>query len=87
MRTVWEQFSQKLHYFIGNLDVTDDFTRLGTTLQSIEPGCANRMYYLAISPEYYVTTVENLGKVHMATDESIGSTDVWRRIIIEKPFR
>ena len=58
----------------------------GTTLQSMEPGCANRLYYLAISPEYYGITVENLGKVHMATNELIGSTDVWRRIIIEKPF-
>ena len=32
---VWEQFSQKLHYFMGNLDVTGDFTRLGATLQSM----------------------------------------------------
>jgi glucose-6-phosphate 1-dehydrogenase len=83
---VWQEFSQKLHYFRGDLDVTGDFTRLGTALQSLEPGCANRLYYLAISPEYYVITVENLGKVHMASNESIGPTDVWRRIIIEKPF-
>jgi len=83
---VWEQFSHKLHYFMGNLDITDDFTRLGTFLQSIEPGCANRLYYLAISPEYYEIAVENLGKVHMASEESKGTTDVWRRIIIEKPF-
>jgi glucose-6-phosphate 1-dehydrogenase len=85
-KTVWDEFSHKLHYFSGNLDATDDFTRLGTYLQSIEPGCANRLYYLAISPEYYVTTIGNLGKVHMASDESVGKTDVWRRIIIEKPF-
>jgi glucose-6-phosphate 1-dehydrogenase len=82
----WEQFSQKVHYFRGNLGIIDDFTRLRTYLQSMEPGCANRLYYLAISPEHYVTLIENLGKAHMASDESMGTANVWRRIIIEKPF-
>lgn len=83
---VWERFAQKLHYFSGNLDVIDDFTRFGSYLQSMEAGCGNRIYYLAISPEYYVTAVENLGKAQMASNESVGATDVWRRIVIEKPF-
>ncbi len=83
---VWEKFAQKLHYYAGDLSVTDDFPRFDAFLQNIEHGCANRLYYLAISPEFYVITAQNLGNAHMAIGDPAGAAEVWRRIIIEKPF-
>jgi len=78
---VWEQFSERLTYFQGNLDDPADFARLEAYLKKLENGADNRLYYLATAPEYYASCVECLGKTGMAAQ-----TDGWRRIIIEKPF-
>jgi glucose-6-phosphate 1-dehydrogenase len=85
-KSVWARFAPMLHYYSGNLDVMEDFKRLASYLQPLESGPANRLYYLAIAPEFYIPTVENLGKVQMAADTIAGTAPVWRRIIIEKPF-
>jgi glucose-6-phosphate 1-dehydrogenase len=77
----WEQFSTTLTYFQGNLNNEPDYSRLEAYLTGLENGPANRLYYLAIEPNHYITCVESLGKSGMA-DQSRG----WRRIIVEKPF-
>jgi glucose-6-phosphate 1-dehydrogenase len=77
----WGEFAQKLVYFQGNLDVPDDFTRLGSYLTEQEGQPANRLYYLATAPEHYIPVVNCLGHAHLA-DQGEG----WRRIIVEKPF-
>jgi glucose-6-phosphate 1-dehydrogenase len=82
--TVWEKFCERLHYFQGNLDVTADFPKLETALQSLEGGPANRLYYLATAPEHYAIVVGELGAAGMANQED--DTVPWRRIVIEKPF-
>jgi len=78
---IWEQFSGMLHYFQGNLDVPEDFSRLEAFLKTLEKSPANRLYYLATAPEHYAISVDCLGKAGMATQ-----TNYWRRIVIEKPF-
>ena len=78
---VWEEFSNMLHYFQGNLDVPEDYARLDECLRKLENGPANRLYYLATAPEHYALSVEGLGMAGMAVQ-----TDCWRRIVIEKPF-
>lgn len=78
---IWEQFSSMLGYFQGNLDVPADFKSLEAYLKQHANGSANRLYYLATAPEYYVSCVECLGINGMAHQ-----TDGWQRIIIEKPF-
>lgn len=77
----WEDFSPKLIYFQGNLDVPEDFKRLGEFLKEREVNPANRLYYLATAPEHYIQVVNCLGQAGLA-DQSEG----WRRIIVEKPF-
>jgi glucose-6-phosphate 1-dehydrogenase len=77
----WDAFAPRLHYFEGDLAVADDFARLKNQLGGMEGGGANRLYYLATSPDYYVSIVENLGRAGMAEQ-----SDGWRRIIVEKPF-
>jgi glucose-6-phosphate 1-dehydrogenase len=80
-QTRWEEFSSKLVYFQGNLDVPEDFTRLGDFLAQREAKPANRLYYLATAPEHYIPVVNYLGQAGLAEQ-----SEAWRRIIVEKPF-
>jgi glucose-6-phosphate 1-dehydrogenase len=77
----WEEFSSKLIYFQGNLDVPSDFTRLNEFLSQRPPEHANRLYYLAIAPEHYIPVVHCLGSASLSAQN-----EGWRRIIVEKPF-
>ena len=78
---LWEQFAPTLTYIQGNLDVPDDYVKLGTYLDALEDGPANRLYYLATAPSFYENAVEALGAAGMATEEN-GQ----RNIVVEKPF-
>jgi glucose-6-phosphate 1-dehydrogenase len=77
----WDEFSSKLIYFQGNLEIPGDFERLGDFLKQREGAPANRLYYLATAPEHYIPVVNGLGQAGFA-DQREG----WRRIIVEKPF-
>jgi glucose-6-phosphate 1-dehydrogenase len=81
----WEKFSRKIHYQIGNLTESADYQKLADRLTSLENGPTNRIFYLAISPEFYTQTVINLGKAGLAAQES-GELAPWRHVIIEKPY-
>jgi len=77
----WNGFAGKLTYFQGDLEIPADYSRLKETLDALEIIPANRLYYLATSPDYYLGAIENLGAAGLA-DQSGG----WRRVVIEKPF-
>jgi glucose-6-phosphate 1-dehydrogenase len=81
---VWKEFSARLHYFQGDLDVSADFQKLEAFLRSKEGGVSNRLYYLATAPEHYPIVVSELGAAGMARQHP--APDAWRRIVIEKPF-
>jgi glucose-6-phosphate 1-dehydrogenase len=79
---VWAKFSQNLFYQPGDIGRADDFMRLARLLNEIEKSqTSTRVYYLATSPDFYESAVENLGRAGLA-DEKGGP----RRVIIEKPF-
>ena len=77
----WETFAANLWYVRGNLDAPDDYEHLETSLREFEGEAANRLYYLATAPAFYVPIVEQLGALGMARQ-----TDGWRYIVVEKPF-
>jgi glucose-6-phosphate 1-dehydrogenase len=77
----WDEFSTKLVYFQGNLDVPEDFKRLGEFLAQREGKPTNHLYYLATAPEHYIPVVNCLGQAGL-----VGQSEAWRRIIVEKPF-
>jgi len=77
----WDEFSSRLVYFRGNLDIKEDFQRLDEFLKQQEGVPSNRLYYLATAPEYYIPVVNCLGQAGLADQ-----TEGWRRIIVEKPF-
>jgi glucose-6-phosphate 1-dehydrogenase len=79
--STWDAFAERLFYVSGDSTVLVDFERLDHRLRELEAGCANRIYYLAIAPRLYESTVTHLGRSGMASEER-GQ----RRVVIEKPF-
>lgn len=77
----WSEFAPHITYFQGNLDTPADYEHLPAYLADLENGPANRLYYLATAPEFFVPIVQNLGAADMANE-----ADGWRRLVVEKPF-
>lgn len=71
----------RLHYFPGDSTIPADYERLGSFLQDVEGGPANRIYYLATAPNLFPVIAECLGKHGMAEER-----EGWRRIVVEKPY-
>jgi len=78
---IWELFAENLWYISGDALQSDAFTALHRTLLTIENGEANRIYYLATSPDFFPIIATHLGAAAL-TAEQTG----WRRIVVEKPF-
>ena len=74
-------FMAKLFYMSGNFSDEKSFQLLSDRLDKLEGGKANRLYYLATPPDFFIDIIKSLGKANMV-DESDG----WRRLVIEKPF-
>lgn len=77
----WADFASRLWYCRGDLSTRADFDALQTFLYTLEEGSANRLYYLATSPDYYDDVVKHLAGSGLAAED-----DGWRRVIVEKPF-
>ena len=77
----WEEFGASLYYARGDLSTPEDFEQLRMTLEDLEGGPSDRLYYLATAPNFYAPIVENLGRAGMSGEEEGG-----RRVVIEKPF-
>jgi len=79
---LWDRFSQHIYYHAGDVGRAEDFSTLAKLLGDIEKSAnSTRVYYLAMSPQFYEQAVEQLGRAGLA-DENGGQ----RRVIIEKPF-
>jgi glucose-6-phosphate 1-dehydrogenase len=79
--STWDAFAERLFYVSGDSTVPVDFEKLDYRLRELEAGRSNRIYYLAIAPRLYESTVTHLGRSGMASEEH-GE----RRVVIEKPF-
>jgi len=77
----WRTFCQHVHYVRGDLSTAGDYTALNQALETLETAPSSRLYYLAISPEYYETVIERLHAVGMTSQE-----EGYRHVVIEKPF-
>ncbi len=78
----WTEFAASLYYHSGDIGNAPDFVALGHLLEQIEAAVmTTRVYYLAVSPQFYEAAAAQLGASGLA-DEARGP----RRIVIEKPF-
>jgi glucose-6-phosphate 1-dehydrogenase len=80
-QAAWDAFSASVVYVQGDLSQPDSYQNLRASLGQLEAGPAHRLYYLATAPAFYSPIVEHLGRLNMVRE-----SDVWRRIIVEKPF-
>lgn len=79
--TLWHTFAQRLTYQPGNVADPQTYHQIAASLAAQENGPANRMYYLATPPEYFLEIITGLANAGML-EENGG----WRRVVIEKPF-
>ncbi len=77
----WEEFSQCIEYFHGNLEEPSDFEDIEKHLIENYPEHENIIYYLAISPSFYQSTIEYLGRAKINDNSSRK-----RSVVVEKPF-
>lgn len=77
----WTSFSKNLTYHSGDAARPETYHQINDRLKALEGGEANRMYYLATPPEYFLEIINNLAAAGLL-EENGG----WRRVVIEKPF-
>jgi glucose-6-phosphate 1-dehydrogenase len=81
----WKEFSKKISYQPGNLTDLEDYKSIAGRLTELESQESNRLYYLAISPEFYHQTILNLGESGLAKQDYFDRSP-WNHVIIEKPY-
>lgn len=80
----WEHIARRITYFKMELSVKEDYACLkefldhGVTTMGHPP---NRLFYLAVAPEFFTIVVEGLHKEGILEEK--GS---WNRLVLEKPF-
>src|SRR5579875_3572412 len=68
---VWPQFAPRIFFAGGTFDDDAAFAKLRAKLEEIDAKHGtqgNRLYYLAVAPEYFSTIVERLGKAGLIAD-------------------
>jgi glucose-6-phosphate 1-dehydrogenase len=68
-RAGWQEFARRIHYRPGDLQNADDYTALVRFLDALDGGSAGRLFYLAIAPQLYAGTIEQLGHSRLASEE------------------
>jgi glucose-6-phosphate 1-dehydrogenase len=92
----WSQFASHVFFSPGNFDDPAAFKALKAKLEQIDASRGtrgNRLFYLAVAPEFFATIVDQLGQAgliysHPHMYRHIGGDDgcAWSRVVIEKPF-
>jgi glucose-6-phosphate 1-dehydrogenase len=80
---LWEDFAQGLYYHPADMGNPDDYESLKQFLSELDQQRGtkgNRVFYLAVSPNFFPPGIENLGKAGMIADPKK------TRLVIEKPF-
>ena len=84
----WAEFSRRIFFNVSNFDESEGYAKLKELLEKIDASHGtqgNRLFYLAVSPEYFSVIIEQLGKAGLIyADEGEGGP--WSRVVIEKPF-
>jgi glucose-6-phosphate 1-dehydrogenase len=84
---VWAEFANRIVFAQGTFDEADAYEKLKATLERLDQSrgtMGNRLFYLAVAPEFFATIIERLGAaglIYPARQES-----PWSRVVIEKPF-
>lgn len=82
----WRDFEAKLSYLQGDLDQASTYAQLARLLEA--PGqAANRLFYLAVSPDQFGPVAEGLAAAGLGSaDREAREGEPYRRLVVEKPF-
>lgn len=86
-RTKMTEFLKVFQYHQGDFNTYEDYIELAKTLGLIDGEwkvCANKLFYLAVPPQYYKGIFQNLHESGSTTPCS--PEEGWTRILVEKPF-
>jgi glucose-6-phosphate 1-dehydrogenase len=78
-----EAFLGRLYYHQGDLGDYEGFLALKALLQDTDRFPANRVFYLAVTSDYFLPTIANL-KISELVNPAHARP--WTRVVIEKPF-
>ncbi len=84
--TLWNDFASRWFYHSLHLDEPQEYDSLAVRIAALESELqteGNRIYYLAVAPDFFGTTVENLCRVGLTAPAHPNSCV---RLIVEKPF-
>jgi glucose-6-phosphate 1-dehydrogenase len=78
-----DRFVARTHYHRGNLDNPESFFSLKARLAGKNPLPPNYLFYLAVTPDLFLPTIVNLRSADLI---AAPHSEVWSRVVIEKPF-
>jgi glucose-6-phosphate 1-dehydrogenase len=84
----WKEFESKLFYVNSHFEDDEGYLELKSLMQVLDEQLGtkgNRIFFLAIPPDYCGLIVEKLTK-HGLIHKKEGNLEPWSRVIIEKPF-
>ena len=86
----WQWFASRVRYARGDLSSTEAYESIQRCLDDIETPLAdssrNRIFYLAIPPSVFETTIEHLSRSGLAPRTTEAQARPFARVVIEKPF-
>jgi glucose-6-phosphate 1-dehydrogenase len=86
-RRIWPQFASRIVFASGTFDDSSSYARLKQRLEELDRTHGtrgNRVYYLAVSPEFFGTIIAHLGEAGLIYPWQ--QETPWSRVVIEKPF-
>jgi glucose-6-phosphate 1-dehydrogenase len=81
----WRWLGERTYYTPGNFRSPESYARLAEGLRMAQERHGTRgnvLFYLATPPDFFGDIVDRLGEAGLTAEGS----EVWRRVIIEKPF-
>jgi glucose-6-phosphate 1-dehydrogenase len=86
----WAWLSGKIRYAHGDLGSAETYDSIKRCLDELEADVPesdrNRIFYLAIPPSVFETTIEHLSTSGLTPRTAEPETRPWARVVIEKPF-
>lgn len=82
--TIWNRLQEMIHYYQFDFTNLEGFAGLREYLDKLDKvneTVGNRVFYLAVAPEYFETIVQGLQASQLAVKPG-----AWSRLVIEKPF-
>lgn len=82
-----ESFLTRVSYIQGDFDDLAAYQRLVEAVGQVDGKwhvCSNKLYYLAVPPQYYRAILRNLAASKLTIP--CGEKEGWTRVILEKPF-